>query len=57
MQRTRMGFIFVFDRVTGAPVSPIEEQPVRASDVPGELAWPTQPFPVKPPPITPQGVI
>ncbi|HEX4747946.1 MAG TPA: pyrroloquinoline quinone-dependent dehydrogenase [Bryobacteraceae bacterium] len=56
VQLTKMGFIFVFDRVTGAPVFPIEERPVPASDVPGEQAWPTQPFPVKPPPITPQGV-
>ena len=56
VQLTKMGFIFIFDRVTGAPVFPIEERPVPASDVPGEQAWPTQPFPVKPPPITPQGV-
>ena len=40
------GFLFVFDRVTGEPVFPIEERPVPASDVPGEHAAPTQPFPV-----------
>jgi quinoprotein glucose dehydrogenase len=56
VQITKMGYIFVFDRVTGAPVWPIEERAVPASDVPGEEGWPTQPVPVRPPPITPQGV-
>jgi quinoprotein glucose dehydrogenase len=56
VQITKMGLIFMFDRVTGKPIWPIEEKPVPASDVPGEEAWPTQPIPVKPPPITPQGV-
>ncbi len=56
VQLTKMGFIFVFDRVTGKPVWPIEERPVPTSDVPGEHAWPTQPFPTKPPPIADQGV-
>jgi quinoprotein glucose dehydrogenase len=56
VQLTKMGFVFVFDRVTGKPVWPIEERPVPPSDVPGEHAWPTQPFPVKPPPIADQGV-
>lgn len=55
-QLTKQGFVFVFDRVTGKPVWPIEERPVPASDVPGEKAWPTQPFPTKPPALTPQGV-
>jgi glucose dehydrogenase len=41
--------VFVFDRVTGQPVWPIEERPVPQSTVPGEHAWPTQPFPTKPP--------
>ena len=36
--------MFVFDRVTGEPVFPIEERPVPKSDMPGEQAWPTQPF-------------
>jgi quinoprotein glucose dehydrogenase len=45
-QATKQGFVFVFDRVTGEPVWPIEERPVPRSDVPGEQAWPTQPFPV-----------
>ncbi len=44
-QATKQGFVFVFDRVTGVPVWPIEERPVPPSDVPGEKAWPTQPFP------------
>jgi len=56
VQLTKMGFVFVFDRVTGKPVWPIEERPVPASDVPGEHAWPTQPFPTKPPPIADQGI-
>ena len=48
-QATKQGFVFVFDRVTGEPVWPIEERPVPASDVPGETAWPTQPFSTLPP--------
>ena len=55
-QLTKHGFAFVFDRVTGKPVWPIEERPVPASDVPGEHASPTQPFPTKPPAYSPQGV-
>ena len=42
-------FLYVFDRVTGEPVWPIEERPVPQSDVPGEKTSPTQPFPTKPP--------
>ena len=56
VQLTKQGFAFVFDRVTGAPVWPIEERSVPASDVKDERAWPTQPFPTKPPAISPQGV-
>ena len=48
-QATKQGFVFVFDRVTGEPVWPIEERPVPPSDVPGERAWPTQPFSTLPP--------
>ena len=51
----KTGFVYVFDRVTGAPLWPIEERPVPASDVPGEAAWPTQPFPTRPPPFSRQG--
>src|SRR5471032_3404261 len=45
----KQAFLFVFDRVTGQPVWPIEERPVPKSDVPGETTSPTQPFPNKPP--------
>jgi quinoprotein glucose dehydrogenase len=55
-QVTKQAFVYVFDRVTGAPVWPIEEQPVPASSVPGERASKTQPFPTKPAAIDLQGV-
>jgi glucose dehydrogenase len=48
-QATKFGFLFVFNRVTGEPLWPIEERPVPQSDVPGEWSSPTQPFPTKPP--------
>ena len=51
----KTGFAYVFDRVTGEPVWPIEERPVPESDVPGEHTSPTQPFPTKPPPFAKQG--
>ncbi len=44
-QAGKHGFLFVFDRVTGEPLWPIEERPVPKSEMPGEEAWPTQPFP------------
>jgi quinoprotein glucose dehydrogenase len=50
-QGTKHGLLFVFDRVTGQPLWPIEERPVPASDLTGEQAWPTQPFPTKPAPL------
>ncbi|MBL8139120.1 MAG: PQQ-binding-like beta-propeller repeat protein [Acidobacteria bacterium] len=50
-QSTKQGLLFIFDRVTGQPVFGIEDRPTPRSDDPGETAWPTQPFPVKPPPI------
>jgi len=53
-QVTKTGFLFVFDRVTGKPLFDIEERPVGKSPVPGEQTWPTQPFPVKPPPYVRQ---
>ena len=53
-QATKFGFVYVFDRVTGEPLWPIEERPVPKSDMPGEQSWPTQPFPTKPPPFIPQ---
>jgi quinoprotein glucose dehydrogenase len=52
---TKSGFLFVFDRVSGKPIWPIEERAVPQSDVPGEQAWPTQPFPTKPLPFATQG--
>jgi quinoprotein glucose dehydrogenase len=55
-QATKQGFLFVFDRVTGEPVWPIEERPVPQSDVPGEQSWPTQPFPTAPPPFARQSI-
>ena len=53
-QITKMGHLFVFDRVNGQPVFPIEERPVPKSDVEGEESWPTQPFPLAPPPFVRQ---
>jgi quinoprotein glucose dehydrogenase len=55
-QVTKQAFVYVFDRVTGEPVWPIEEQPVPPSSVPGERASKTQPFPTKPAPFDIQGV-
>lgn len=55
-QTTKHGFVFVFNRLTGEPIWPIEERPVPASDVPGERASPTQPFPTKPPPFERQNL-
>src|SRR5687767_5299479 len=53
-QAAKHGSLYVFDRVTGAPLWPIEERPVPKSEVPGEESWPTQPFPTKPPPFSRQ---
>jgi quinoprotein glucose dehydrogenase len=53
-QVTKTGFVFVLDRETGKPLFEIQERPVPASDVPGEQAAPTQPFPVRPPPFSVQ---
>jgi quinoprotein glucose dehydrogenase len=55
-QPTKQAFLYVFDRVTGQPVWPIEERPVQKGDVPGEWYAPTQPFPTKPPAYDQQGV-
>jgi quinoprotein glucose dehydrogenase len=52
---SKQGFMYVFDRVTGKPVWPIEERPVPQTDVPGEQTSPTQPFPTKPPAFAKQG--
>jgi quinoprotein glucose dehydrogenase len=53
-QPTKQGFLFVFDRANGSPISPIEERPVAASDVPGERSSPTQPWPTAPEPFARQ---
>ncbi|HXI94165.1 MAG TPA: pyrroloquinoline quinone-dependent dehydrogenase [Blastocatellia bacterium] len=53
---TKEAFLYVFDRVTGEPVWPIEERPVPKGDVPGEWYSPTQPFPTKPPAYARQAV-
>jgi quinoprotein glucose dehydrogenase len=50
-QITKMGLLFVFDRMTGEPVYGMEERPVPESGVPGEVTAKTQPFPLKPPPL------
>jgi quinoprotein glucose dehydrogenase len=47
----KTGFLYVFNRVTGEPLWPIEERKVPQSDVPGEQSWPTQPFPTVIPPF------
>jgi quinoprotein glucose dehydrogenase len=52
---TKQGFVFVFDRLTGEPIWPIEERPVPQTDVPGERTAPTQPFPTRPAPFDRQG--
>ncbi|HJR70998.1 MAG TPA: PQQ-binding-like beta-propeller repeat protein [Gammaproteobacteria bacterium] len=55
-QPTKQAFLYVFDRVTGRPLWPIEERPVPEGDVPGEWYSPTQPFPTRPPAYDRQGV-
>jgi quinoprotein glucose dehydrogenase len=56
MQPTKQGWLYVFDRVTGEPIWPIEERKVEQSDVPMEKTWPTQRFVTKPPAYERQGV-
>jgi quinoprotein glucose dehydrogenase len=48
---TKSGYMYILNRETGQPIFGVEERPVPASDAPGELAFPTQPIPVKPPPL------
>ena len=54
IQVTKHGFVFVLDRLTGKPIFPVRERRVPRSDVPGEKAWPTQPFPTLPAPVSRQ---
>jgi quinoprotein glucose dehydrogenase len=56
IQPNKTGFLYVFNRLTGKPVWPIDERPVPASTIPGEKLSPTQPFPTKPPPFDQQGI-
>ena len=53
-QATKQGYVYVFNRVTGAPLFPIEERPYPGSDVPGEVTAPTQPLPLAPAPYARQ---
>jgi quinoprotein glucose dehydrogenase len=53
IQATKTGMLYIFHRETGEPYFPIEERPVPTDGVPGEKLSPTQPFPVKPPPLVP----
>jgi len=53
-QVTKSGYVFLLDRDTGKPLFPVEERPVKRSDLKGEKSWPTQPFPLKPPPFARQ---
>ena len=53
-QITKSGYVFLFDRETGEPLFEVEETPFPPSDLIGEATWPTQPFPVKPPPFARQ---
>jgi quinoprotein glucose dehydrogenase len=57
IQATKMGLLFTFHRETGEPFFPVGERAVPGSDIPGEQAWPTQPFPAAPPPLVPQHAI
>jgi quinoprotein glucose dehydrogenase len=54
IQGNKTGLLYVLNRDTGKPVFPVEERAVPPSDVPGEVASPTQPFPLAPPPLSPQ---
>lgn len=56
VQLTKMGLTFVLDRETGEPLFPVEEVEVPASTIDGEEAWPTQPIPIKPPPLGNLGI-
>jgi quinoprotein glucose dehydrogenase len=53
-QITKSGFVFLLNRETGEPIYPVEERAVPVSDLKDEETWPTQPFPLIPPPFVPQ---
>ncbi|MDQ1241946.1 MAG: quinoprotein glucose dehydrogenase [Pseudomonadota bacterium] len=52
-QVSKQGFVFILDRRDGQPLFPVQERAVPASTIPGEAAWPTQPFPTRPSPLLP----
>ncbi len=54
VQTTKQGVVYLFDRVTGAPLFPVEEKPYPSSDLPGEQTSPTQPMPMEPAPFARQ---
>ena len=56
IQSGKTGLVFILDRRDGKPIYPVEERPVHKGDVPGEWYSPTQPFPLKPPPVTRLGI-
>jgi glucose dehydrogenase len=51
---TKSALLFILDRRTGKPIFGVRERPVARSDVPGERSWPTQPYPIEPPPLARQ---
>ena len=53
---SKPGLMFFLDRDTGKSIYPLEERPVPQSEMPGEHSWPTQPFPLKPPPLARLGM-
>ena len=55
-QMTKVGLLFMFNRLTGEPLFGVEERPVPRFDAPGDQAWPTQPFPIKPTGLTRDGM-
>jgi glucose dehydrogenase len=55
-QMTKQGLLFMFNRLTGEPLFGVEERPVPRFDAPGDQAWPTQPFPLKPTGLTRDGM-
>jgi glucose dehydrogenase len=55
-QMTKLGLLFMFNRLTGEPLFGVEERPVPRFDAPGDQAWPTQPFPLKPTGLTRDGM-
>jgi quinoprotein glucose dehydrogenase len=55
-QATKTGHLFILNRETGEPLFPVEERPVPQGAAPGEILSPTQPVPVRPPPLAVQSL-